>query len=171
MTTQPWNVFTPPTAAAAAAAAATGEEAPNDTLRRTHIACNHLAQVNTLGLKYQFAEVQSLALKKLALYIDPRIYPDGFLWQVSMVYSEVPGGAEVLRPYLERCIRGLERRGEEGRGWLSGMVAGGGDFGWVLWRECERVERAVGRGEWDGGEGGDGGAGGDGMVVVKRCVR
>lgn len=167
MTMQPWNVFTPPTAAAAAAA--NGEEPPDDSLRRTHIACNHLAQVYSLGLKYQFAEVQTLALKKLALYIDPGIYPDGFLWQVSMVYSEVPGGAEVLRPYLERCIRGLERRGEEGRGWLSGIVANGGDFGWVLWRECERVEGAAGRGEWDDGE--SGGSGGDGMVVVKRCVR
>lgn len=51
------------------------------------------------------------------------------------------------------------------------MVADGGDFGWVLWRECERVERVAVRGEWDGGESGDGGGGGDGMVVVKRCVR
>lgn len=109
--------------------------------------------------------MQALALKKLALYLDPAIYPNGFLWQVSMVYSEVPGGAEVLRPYLEKCIRGLKRRGEEGRAWLGGMVASGGDFGWVLWREWDRVERAVGG---EAGDGGKGGGGGDGMVVVRR---
>lgn len=107
-------------------------------------------------------DVQALALKKLALYLDPGVYPNGFLWQVGLVYSEVPGGAAVLKPYLERCVRGLRRRGEEGRGWLSGMVAGGGDFGWVLWRVWDRVERA------GGGEGGDGAKGGDSVVAVRR---
>lgn len=168
MNAQPWNVFTPPTAAAAAADGQLHGEVSNDTLRRTHIACNHVAQVYTLGLKYEFAEVQTLALRKMALYIDPGVHPDGFLSQVSMVYSEVPGGREVLKPFMERCIRGLERSGEEGRRWLSWMVSRGGDFAWLLWRERERV---VGRTGGEDGDGGDGGAGGDDMVAVRTCIR
>ena len=146
-----WNVFS---LEPASAPAINGEGAgidhqakttqtSNETMRRSQVAINNLAQVYTLALKYQIHEVQALALKKMTHYLDPMAYPEGFLWQVSLIYEEVPGSAQILHPYLKRALGQIERKGEDGRGLIQAYIQQGGEFAEAVWRECYEDDPSV----------------------------